>query len=454
MNIVIVGDGKVGSTLAEQLSAEGHDVTVIDNRAESLNQSMNLLDVNCVEGNGASYTVQMEAGVPKADLLIAATSGDELNILCCMVAKKLGAKHTIARVRNPEYQQQMIFLKDELGLSMAINPEMAAAGDISRMLRFSSALNVEPFAKGRVEIVEFRVKEDSPLIGLSLMELPRRFRQCRILVCVVIRNGEAIIPKGDFTIAQGDRLSVVAAPQDINAFFRSTGSMHRRIKEVMIVGGGRIAYYLARQLLESGMHVKIIERDEARCHELCGLLPKADILHGDGTDQDLLHEEGLLNADAFISLTGFDEENIILSMYAQSCQVKKVITKVNNSRFLNMLDGSGLEIFVSPKQITSHRILSYVRAMQNATGSNVETLYRMADEQVEALEFRVRPTSRCVGIPLKDMSIRSGILIGAIIRRGRCIIPAGDDTIEPGDSVIVVTTIRGLQELNTILDEA
>ena len=210
MNIVIVGDGKVGSTLAEQLSGERHDVTVIDNRAESLNQSMNLLDVNCVEGNGASYTVQMEAGVPKADLLIAATSGDELNILCCMVAKKLGAKHTIARVRNPEYQQQMIFLKDELGLSMAINPEMAAAGDISRMLRFSSALNVEPFAKGRVEIVEFRVKEDSPLIGLSLMDLPRGFRQARILVCVVIRDGKAIIPKGDFTIAQGDKLSVVA----------------------------------------------------------------------------------------------------------------------------------------------------------------------------------------------------------------------------------------------------
>lgn len=453
MNIVIVGDGKVGYTLTEHLSKEGHDVTVIDNRAASLAQSMNAQDVICIEGNGVSYTVQMEAGVQKADLLIAATSGDEINMLCCMVANKLGAKHTIARVRNPEYQKQMLFLKEELGLSMTVNPEMAAAADISRMLRSASAINVEPFAKGRVEIVEFRVKEGSPLINLPLVDLAKKF-QVRVLVCVVVRGDTAYIPKGDFTIAEGDKLSVVASPRDIAAFFRATGPLQRRVKEVMIVGGGRIAYYLTRQLLESGMHVKIIERDEARCHELSDLLPKAIVLHGDGTDQELLHEEGLHATDAFIALTGIDEENIILSMYAQSCKVDKVITKVNNARFIDMLDGSGLEVFISPKQITSQRILSYVRAMQNATGSGVETLYRMADGQVEALEFRVRPRSQCVGIPLKDLAIRPAVLIGAIIRRGKCIIPGGNDTIEAGDSVIIVTTLRGLQELDTILEEA
>ena len=451
MDIVIVGDGKIGYTLTAHLSQEGHDVTVIDNRAESLASTMNAQDVICIEGNGASFTIQQEAGVPKADLLIAATSSDEINLLCCMVAKKLGAGHTIARVRDPEYQKQMLFLKEELGLSMAVNPEMAAAMEISRMLRFPSAINVEPFAKGRVDIVQFKVKEGSPLIGLTLMNLPKRFSM-RVLVCIVQREDVAYIPKGDFTIRQGDRLSIVAASHDISAFFKATGTFQRRIKNVMIVGGGRIAYYLAHQLIESGIHVKIIEREEARCHKLCELLPKADVLHGDGTDQELLHEEGLDTTDAFISLTGIDEENIILSMYAQSCKVDKVITKVNNSRFIDMLDGSGLEVFISPKQAASDRILSYVRAMQNATGSNVETLYRMADDQVEALEFRVRSGSQCIGIPLKDLAIRPEVLIGAIFRKGRCIIPGGLDSIENGDSVIVVTTMRGLHELDEILE--
>ncbi|NCB30001.1 MAG: Trk system potassium transporter TrkA [Clostridia bacterium] len=452
MNIVIVGDGKVGYTLTEHLSKEGHDVTVIDNRPESLAQSMNAQDVFCVEGNGVNYSVQIEAGVPKADLLIAATSRDEINMLCCMVAKKLGAKHTIARVRDPEYQKQMLFLKEELGLSMTVNPEMAAAVDISRMLRFSAAINVDSFAKGRVEIVEFKVKDGSPLIGLTLMELNRKF-QTRVLVCVVSRDDQPHIPRGDFIIQEGDRLNVVAAPHDISAFFRATGMLQRRAKSIMIVGGGRIAHYLASQLLDSGIQVKIIERDEARCHALSELFPKAEILHGDGTDQELLHEEGLHTVDAFISLTGIDEENIILSMYAQSCKVDKVITKVNNGRFINMLNGSGLEGFISPKSVATQRILSYVRAMQNASGSNVETLYPLADGHVEALEFRVRAGSLCAGVPLKDLSIRKNVLIGAIIRRGKCIIPGGEDMIEPGDSVIIVTTLQGLQEMDTILED-
>ena len=442
MNIVIVGDGKVGYTLTEHLSKEGHDVTVIDNRPESLTQTMNAQDVCCVEGNGVSYAVQMEAGVQRADLLIAATSSDEINMLCCLVAKKLGAGHTIARVRNPEYNEQMVFLKDELGLSMTVNPEKAAAEEISRMLRFSGAIDVDAFAQGRVEIVEFKIKEGSPLEGLALVDLHQKV-QPRVLVCAASREDQAYIPRGDFVIREGDRLSIVAAPQDISAFFRVAGVLQRRAKNAMIVGGGRIAYYLAVLLLGSGIQVKIIEREEARCHKLSELLPKAHILHGDGTDQDLLHEEGLLATDAFITLTGIDEENIILSMYAQTCKVEKVITKVNNSRFIDMLDGSGLEVFVSPKQEAAQRIVTYVRAMQNATGSNVE-----------ALEFRVRQGARCAGTPLKSLAIRRNALIGAIIRRGKCIIPGGEDIIEPGDSVVVITTRKGLRELDALLEEA
>ena len=450
MNIVIVGDGKVGYTLTEHLANEGHDVTVIDNRPESLAQTKNAQDVYCVEGNGVSYAVQMEAGVQRADLLIAATSHDEINMLCCMVAKKLGARHTIARVRDPEYQEQMHFLKDELGLSMTVNPEKAAAVEISRALRFSGAIDVDSFAKGRVEIVEFKVREGSPLVGLSLVDLHRKIHP-RVLICTATREDLAYIPRGDFIICEGDKLSVVAAPHDMSAFFRAAGVMQRRTKSAIIVGGGRIAYYLASVLIDSGIHVKIIEQEEARSQRLSELLPKAEILHGDGTDQELLHEEGLLSTDAFIALTGIDEENILLSMYAHTCKVERVITKVNNSRFIDMLNGSGLEVFISPKHEAARRILTYVRAMQNATGSGVETLDHLADGKVEALEFRVRPGALCAGTPLKDLCIHRDTLIGAISRKGKCIIPGGNDIIEPGDSVIVVTTLPGLRELDTIL---
>ncbi|MDD6044409.1 MAG: Trk system potassium transporter TrkA [Clostridia bacterium] len=453
MDIVIVGDGKVGYTLTERLSQEDHNITVIDNHAHALNNTMNLQDVSCVEGNGVSHIVQTEAGVPKADLLIAATSADEINMLCCMVAKKLGAKHTIARVRNPEYQQQMFFLKDELGLSMAVNPEQAAASEISRLLRFPSAIKVEPFAKGRIELVEFKVREGSPLHGMKLADFYGHFK-LKVLVCAVAREDEVFIPKGNFVIQTGDKLSILATPADVSAFFKAAGTFQRRAKDVMIVGGGRIAYYLTRQLIETGIHVKIIENDEAHCERLCELLPKAQILHGDGTDHELLHEEGLDNTDALVALTGIDEENIILSMYANSRKVDKVITKVNNSRLAEMVSNVGVESLISPKDIAANRIISYVRAMTNATGSHVETLHRIADDGAEALEFRVREGSRCVGIPLKDLPIRDNVLIGAIIRGGSCIIPGGNDEIRVGDSVIVVTTIAGLEELNRILKEA
>ncbi len=452
MKVVIVGDGKVGNTLVGLLASEGHDVTVIDNSSTALARTINNIDVNCMEGNGVSYAVQMEAGVQKADLLIAAASSDEINMLCCMIAKKLGCKHTIARVRNPEYQQQMFFLRDELGLSMTVNPEQAAAMEISRVLRFVPAIKVEPFARGRVELVEFRVREGSSLGGLVIHDFHRKYK-VRVLICVMQRNDEVFIPDGNTVIEEGDHLSIVAAPQDITSFFKAIGRIPRKIKDVFIVGGGRIGYYLACQLIASGMHVKIIEKNEARCHELCNLLPKARILHGDGTNHELLHEEGLVGIDAFVALTGIDEENIILSMYANACHVEKVVTKVNNIRLLDMLATSGLESFISPKQIVAMSIMSYVRSMQNATGSNVETMYRIAEGRAEVMEFHVRRGAKCAGIPLKDLKRKPNILIAAIIRGRQCIIPDGNDMIEVRDSVIIATTLHGLTELDHIMQE-
>ena len=396
--------------------------------------------------------MQSEAGVQKADLLIAATSADEINMLACMVAKKLGAKHTIARVRDPQYQQQMFFLKEELGLSVVVNPEQSAASEISRLMRFVPAIKAEPFAKGRIDLVEFKVKENSPLDGVQLSDFYRQFK-VKILVCAARRGEEVFIPKGNFIIRSGDKLTILAAPAEISNFFRTVGTFQRKVRDVMVVGGGRIAYYLARQLIETGIHVKIIEKDEKRCNQLFDLLPKATILHGDGTDHELLSEEGLDKTDALIALTGIDEENIILSMYANSLNVDKVVTKVNNARLADMLAPMGIESIISPKEIAANRIISYVRAMTNATGSNVEMLYRLADNKVEALEFRVRESSRCIGVPLKDMPIKDDVLIGAIIRGGTCIIPGGDDVIKAHDSVIVVTTMNGLHELDKILKE-
>ena len=388
----------------------------------------------------------------KADLLIAATSADEINMLACMVAKKLGAKHTIARVRDPQYQQQMFFLKEELGLSVVVNPEQSAASEISRLMRFVPAIKAEPFAKGRIDLVEFKVKENSPLDGVQLSDFYRQFK-VKILVCAARRGEEVFIPKGNFIIRSGDKLTILAAPAEISSFFRTVGTFQRKVRDVMVVGGGRIAYYLARQLIETGIHVKIIEKDEKRCNQLFDLLPKATILHGDGTDHELLSEEGLDKTDALIALTGIDEENIILSMYANSLNVDKVVTKVNNARLAEMLAPMGIESVISPKEIAANRIISYVRAMTNATGSNVEMLYRLADNKVEALEFRVRESSRCIGVPLKDMPIKDDVLVGAIIRGGTCIIPGGDDVIKAHDSVIVVTTMNGLHELDNILKE-
>jgi len=450
MKIVIVGFGKVGFALAEQLSKEGHDIVIVDNDSAALEKADNLLEVMCVEGNGAIYNVQIEAGVPNSDLLIAVTSTDEMNILCCLVAKKLGIKHTIARVRNPEYADQLVIMREELGLSMSVNPEQAAAVEISRLLRFPSALKIDTFAKGRVELVEFKIGPGCPLDGMPLYELTKKYA-VKVLICAVERNDQVFIPGGGFVLQEGDRISITASPAEIQLFFKSIGESIQKVRNVMIVGGSRIALYLARLLEEMGMSVKIIEHKEKRCHDLSSNLSRAMVICGDGMDQELLSEEDISGMDAFVALTGIDEENIIVSMYAATKGVGKIITKINKAGFSEILQNTGIDSIISPKTITAHQILRYVRAMQNSFGSNVETLHKIVDDRVEALEFNVREDIRFLGVPLKDLVLRPNLLIACLTRHGRVIIPGGNDAIEAGDSVVVVTTNRGLRDLSDIL---
>lgn len=449
MRIVIVGDGKVGFTLTERLAAEGHDLVVIDNNARTLAALDESMDVITVVGNGASYSVQQEAGVQHSDLLIAVTSMDELNMICCLVGKKLGVRHTIARVRNPDYAAQLVLLKEELGLSMVVNPEMSAAMEIARLLRFPSALHIEPFARGRVELVEYRIPEESTLHGMPLHRMGNALG-LRLLVCAVRRGDDVYIPSGNFVLEAGDHIHITTPPSGTAAFFKKLGVYQHRTKDVIIVGGGRVAFYLARQMLELGAQVKIIERDEAKAVELSERLPKALIIHGNGTDPNLLAEEGLDSVDAFVPLTGMDEENIIISLYARTRTKGKVIPKVDRLPFLSVLGDMGLDSLVSPKSITANTIVSFVRAMQNAHGSNVETLHRMMDGRIEGLEFRVRETAQHLGRPLCELPLKPDLLIGCIVRKGATIIPNGNDTIEAGDSVVVITTSRMLDDFNDI----
>ena len=445
MHIVIVGDGKVGSTVAAQLSTEGHDIIIIDSNATALENAGNTMDIICVEGNGCSAALQKEAGVPEADLLIAATSADEVNMLCCLIGKKLGARHTIARVRNPEY-----FAQINLGLSMAVNPESAAAQEISRLLRFPSALQIEPFARGRVELVGLKVPENSVLDGMPLWALYKEF-QVKILICVVQREDEVIIPSGDFVLHSGDRIHITAEHIEIERFFRVLGLFRNRARSVMIIGGSRLAYYLAKELISIKVRVKIIERDKARCEYLCEMLPEAVIIHADGTDKEVLQEEGLEKTDALVTLTGMDEENIIVGLYAKAMKVAKVIVKINKLSFTEILDKMDIDSFISPKAIAANNIVRYVRAMQNSVGSsNVETLHHLINEQVEAVEFKVREKSGVVGVPLKNLKTKENILVATIIRDGKIIIPGGNDTIEIGDNVIIVTAGRHLNDLREI----
>ncbi|MDR1565355.1 MAG: Trk system potassium transporter TrkA, partial [Oscillospiraceae bacterium] len=432
MKIIIVGDGKVGYALTEQLSRENHDIVVIERDAKALQKAINVFDVMGIQGNGASREVQEEAGVDSADVLIAATSADELNILCCLVAKKLGAEHTIARVRNPEYLEQLRWMKKDLGLSMTVNPEYEAAQEIFRTLRTPGAIKIDSFAKGRVELAEVRITEDSKLDSLKLSELRQRYKQ-KILVCAVSREKKVIIPNGEFTLREGDKIHITAPPDEMSAFFKKIGVLKQRVHSVMLIGGGRISYYLAKMLLDIGMHVTIIEINPARCAELNALLPEANIVNGDGSEQEVLREEGINEIDAFIALTNLDEENMIMSMYAKDHEVPKIIVKINRRSFHNIMIKAGVDSIVSPKMLTTYEIVRYIRAMQNSVGDNMESLYKILEGRAEALEFNIFEDSDITDVPLKRLSLKQNLIIAAIVREGRIIMPTGESCIRLGD---------------------
>ena len=451
MKIVIIGDGKVGYKLAKALSAEDYDVVLIDNNEEKLMEAMKRLDIMCIPGEGGSAEVQKNAGVPDADLVIACTSTDECNMLSCLIARRIGAKHTIARVRNPIYYKQIDLLKEDLRLSMAVNPELAVAGEVSRVLLFPDASKVETFVKGRVELVEFLISKGNKLAGMSLAEINNQY-QIKVLVCAVERGDDVFIPDGEYVIQEGDRLHVAASHKEIGLFFKVFGSRRTKIKKVLICGGGSVSYYLALQLCGLGMQVKIIELNKKRCEDLCEMLPKATIICGDATNHDLLMEEGVQDADAFVALTGMDEENIILSLFAKSQNVGKIITKVNEDQRAQMVEDYGIDSIVSAKTVTADVILSYVRARKNSQGSvNVETMYRLIDEKVEALEFIVKKETRYTNVPLKELQLKSNNLIACIARKRNIIIPNGDDSIQVGDNVIVITMERQIRDIEDIL---
>ena len=446
MNIVIIGAGKIGATLTEQLLREGHEITVVDTRTAALDAIGNTLDVMTVEGNGISMDTQMEAGVPSADLVIAVMSTDEQNLLSCLIAKRLGVGNTIARVRNPEYAKSLFFIREELGLSMLINPEMDAATEIFRLLRFPTALKIDFLAKGRVELLTFRLTADSPLAGKALHAL-----KSRVLVCTVQRDGAVYIPDGDFVLQGGDTISVTASPKDVAAFFHTTGIRGQKIKSVMIVGGGKISFYLARLLCESGLQVKILEKDKERCDLLSELLPRAMVICGDGSDQTLLMEEDLDRTDALVALTNMDEENVIISMFATLHEVGKVIAKINHISLDKILEKSGVDCTVTPHLISSNQIVQYVRAMQNSRGNGVESMVRLGSGAVEALEFHVKESFEACDVSLKTLALKKELLIASIIRGGKVIYPTGSDCIRAGDNVIVITMRQRLEDLNDIL---
>ncbi len=453
MNIIIVGCGKVGLELAERLSAEGHAVTMMDTNASLMQKVLGPLDVQGVVGNGTSYRAQMEAGVLDADLLIAVTDTDETSLLSCLIARKAGNCQTIARVRNPEYFEEIRFIKEELGLSMAINPDLAAAAAIARLIQIPSAMEIDSFAKGRVNLVRFQLPEDSPFVGMPLMTISNKLG-VDLLVAMIERGEEIIIPDGRQTLENGDAIWLVANLATISKIFKGFGVQTRAIKNVMIAGGGRVSYYLAQALTRAHIRVKLIENNEAKCEKLSEALPEAEIVCGDATDELLLHEEGIEEMDAFVSLTSIDEENILLSLYAQKVSKAKLVTKITRITFEEVINDMPLGSVVCPRSITTERILRYVRSMENASGSNVKTLYYLAKGKAEALEFEVKDSPHIreiVDIPFMELNLKSNLLICCINRNGKIITPTGRDSLQIGDTVIVVTAHKGLSDLTDIL---
>lgn len=451
MNIIIVGCGKVGQTLVKKLSNEDeHDITVIDLHQHKISDIVNDYDVMGVTGSGASLDTLLEAGITEADILIAVTGSDELNLLTCLIARKSGNCQTIARVRNPEYTKELDLFKEDLGLAMIINPEQAAAIEIARVLKFPTAIQIDTFAKSRVEILKFRIPQDSVLDNFKIVDINIKLG-CDILVCGVERGEDAFIPGGDFVLRSGDKISLLASAENCIKFFKKINVKTNRIKDTIIVGGGSTAFYLARNLINAGVNVKLIEKNPERCEVLCERLPKATIICGDGTDTRTLLEEGVEYCESFVALTNIDEENIMLSLYLKSISDAKMVTKINRITYDNVIESLDLGTTVCPKNITAEYIVRFVRAKNNSIGCEIETIHFILDGKAEALEFVIKDNSPISNITLEDLSLKDNTLIACITRNGKAFIPRGKDVIKTGDNVIVITTKKGFKTINDIL---
>ena len=450
MNVIIVGCGRVGQTLAEKLNSDGNEVTVIDMSADKVKETTEMADVMGVVGNGATHTTLREAGIKTADLFIAVTNSDELNLLCCMIAKKEGDCKTIARLKSPEYSEETEYLRTELGLAMVINPEYAAAEEIARVLRFPTAIKIEPFAKGKVEIIQFKIPEGSVLIGSSIKELMMKYPS-EVLVCTIERGEQAYIAKGDFVFQEKDVVSIVASPKNANEFFRKIRRKDPSVHSAMIIGGGVITHYLCEILAKSGVALKIIERDENICAELAETFPKCSVICGNPTDKELLAEEGVAGAGAFLTLTNSDEENILLSLFAKEVFGGKLVTKIKRTDYDNVIKRLELDTVICPKNITSDTIVRYVRSTKNTSGSNIETMYNIIEDKVEASEFIIKAGSEIIGKPISELRFKPDVLVACITRGDKVIIPRGSDVIEAGDAVVVVTKMLGLHDIVDVL---
>ena len=451
MKIIVLGAGKVGKTLIKHMSNEDHDIIVVDQNATKVEEVVNQFDVIGVVGNGGSYDILMEAGAQDANLIICVTASDELNILAGLMAKKMGTRHTIARVRNPDYSSQRDFMRNQLGFSMIVNPELEAASEIRRVLSFPSAVKVDTFSRGKVELAEFFVEEHSRLNGVELSQL-HKITKTNILVCAVSHNEDVIIPDGNYAIKPGDHLYITGTHRDLSRFCLDIGVITTRIKNVIIVGGGKIAYYLSKQLSTQGIKVKIIEKDKNRCQVLAEKLPCVTIIHGDGSDDELLNEEGIENTDAVLALTGLDEENIVLSLSAKSLYHKKTIAKVTRMNYAGLSDVLKVDSIVAPKKIVASQIIRYVRAKMNKDNdSSVKTLYKIVDGEVEAIEFKVTEQFKYLHKTLNEMKIKEHVLVAAIIRENEVIVPKGNTTMELNDYVIIVSRGEIMKSLNDIL---
>ncbi len=451
LKIIIVGVGKIGQTLVKLLTKEGHNIVIIDKNEKVASEIANAYDCMGVVGNAASHSVLDDAGVMDADIFISMTASDEFNLLCCTIAKQYNEDlATIARVRSPEFAEDSAYLRETLGMAMIVNPEYETARETARILFLPTALSINTFAHGQAELIRIKIPENNMLAGKTLGELSRNITDGLIIVGVE-HEDDVFIPNGSSRIEAGDIISFVSTRKKTIAFLKAIGFPTRSVSDTLIVGGGTSSYYLSKELIRSGIDVKIIESNPARCEQLSILVPRASIINGDGTKEDLLYEAGLTHAESFVPLTGIDEENILLTLYARSVSDAKVVTKINRISFDKVIDSLDLGSVVTPKNICAETILSYVRARQASLDSNLEVLYRLFNNRAEAMEFTVREQSGITGIPLKDLSTKNGVIISFIKRGKDVIIPSGSDTIEVGDSVMVVTTHSGFTDLTDIL---